>query len=177
VLIASCLAGAQQPPLEEAAGTSGSTGELLKAGPGYQNVITTDLVDDPMLTAGNIKTFKKAFKELYDFAMVRPEYFSACIHCRVAYLNLLLYVECDHTLSEKIRKTESSCEWSPRACCPGKVHLRREDEELLYAEGARHAEIGKDSRDLATQERPAKPRESQLRAPRTTRGAEESAPR
>jgi hypothetical protein len=40
------------------------------AGPGYENVITTDLVDDPMLTANNIKTFKKVYKELYDFAMV-----------------------------------------------------------------------------------------------------------
>jgi hypothetical protein len=77
VLIASCLAGAKQPSPEEATGTSGSPSELLKAGPGYQNVITTDLVDDPLLTAGNIKTFKKAYKELYDFAMVRPEYFSA----------------------------------------------------------------------------------------------------
>jgi hypothetical protein len=84
VLIASCLAGAQQPPPGEAAGTSRSPGELLKAGPRYQNVITTDLVDDPLLTVGNIKTFKKAYKELYDFAMVRLAYFSACIHCRVA---------------------------------------------------------------------------------------------
>jgi hypothetical protein len=30
------------------------------AGPGYQNIITTDLVDDPMLTDNNIKTFTKA---------------------------------------------------------------------------------------------------------------------
>jgi hypothetical protein len=37
------------------------------AGPGYQNIITTDLVDDPMLTDNNIKTFKKAYKELYRF--------------------------------------------------------------------------------------------------------------
>jgi hypothetical protein len=40
-----------------------------------------DVMDDPMLTAGNIKTFKKAYKELYDFAMVRLEYFFACMHC------------------------------------------------------------------------------------------------
>jgi hypothetical protein len=84
VLIASCLAGAQQPRPEEAAGTSERPSELLKARPGYQNAITTDLVDDPMLSASNIKTFKKAYKELYDFAMIRPDYFSACIHCRVA---------------------------------------------------------------------------------------------
>jgi hypothetical protein len=75
VLKASRLAGAQQPPPEEAAETSGSPRELLKAGLGYRNVIPTDLVDDPMLASSNIRTFKQAYKEMYDFAMVRPEYF------------------------------------------------------------------------------------------------------
>jgi hypothetical protein len=74
------LAGAQQPPPEEAARMSRSPSEILKAGPGYKNVINTDLVDDPMLTAENIKTFKRTFKELYDFSMVRPEYCSACTY-------------------------------------------------------------------------------------------------
>jgi hypothetical protein len=77
------LAGAQQPPPEEAAGTSWGPREILKAGPGYKNIINTDLVDDPILTADNIKTFKKSYKELYDFAMVRPEYLAACMLCRV----------------------------------------------------------------------------------------------
>jgi hypothetical protein len=31
---------------------------------GYQNIVSTDLVDDLMLTDHNIKTFKKAYKEL-----------------------------------------------------------------------------------------------------------------
>jgi hypothetical protein len=74
------LAGDQQPPPEEAAGTSRSPCEILKAGPKYKNVINTDLVDDPMLTTENIKTFKRTFKELYDFSMVRPEYCSACTY-------------------------------------------------------------------------------------------------
>ncbi|XP_025801508.1 uncharacterized protein LOC112881005 [Panicum hallii] len=60
---------APKTPPEEAAGTSKGPGEILKAGPGYKNVINTDLVDDPMLTANNIRTFKKAYKELYDFAI------------------------------------------------------------------------------------------------------------
>jgi hypothetical protein len=72
--------GAQQPPPEEAAGTSGGRREILKARPGYKNVINTDLVDDPMLTAENRKTFKRTFKELYDFSMVRPEYCSSCTY-------------------------------------------------------------------------------------------------
>jgi hypothetical protein len=108
------------------------------AGPGYQNVITTDLVDDPMLTANNIKTFKKAYKELYDFAMVRHDRSFACIRCWVAYRNPLLYAERDHALSEEVREIENSCEWSPGACCHGKTHIRWEDEELLSSERAWH---------------------------------------
>jgi hypothetical protein len=52
--------------------------------PGYQNITTTDLVDDPMLTANNIKTFKQAYKELYDYAMVRHDNSSAYSCCRMA---------------------------------------------------------------------------------------------
>jgi hypothetical protein len=43
---------------------------VLRAGSGHQNVITTDLVDDLLLSAENLKTFKSTFKELYDFSMV-----------------------------------------------------------------------------------------------------------
>jgi hypothetical protein len=50
-------------------------------GPGYQNLIATDLVDDPMLMANNIKTFKQAYKELYDYAMVRRDNSSTCMRC------------------------------------------------------------------------------------------------
>jgi hypothetical protein len=100
------FAGAQQPPPKEAAGTSRRPGELLLTGSGYRDVITTDLVDDLLLTDNNKENFKKAC----DFAMVRPEYFPAGKHCQVAYLNLLPYAECDHPLPEKIRKAENCCE-------------------------------------------------------------------
>jgi hypothetical protein len=72
------------------------------AGPGYQNIITTDLVNDPMLTDNNIKTFKQAYKELYNFAMVRCDYSSACIRCRVAWLILPLYAEHDYALTKEV---------------------------------------------------------------------------
>jgi hypothetical protein len=140
------------------------------AGPGYQNIITIDLVDDPMLTDNNIKAFKKAYKELYDFVMVRRDYSSACIRCRVACLNLPFYAEHDHTLTKEVREVESSREWSPRACCQGKAHIRRADEEHLSSERARQTETRADLRDVAPQERPPQPREGPLRA-------EESAPR
>jgi hypothetical protein len=64
-------AGVQPPPLGDAAGASRSPREVLRAGSGHQNVITTDLVDDLLLSAENLKTFKSTFKELYDFSMVR----------------------------------------------------------------------------------------------------------
>jgi hypothetical protein len=64
------LAGVQPPPSGDAAGPSESPREVLRTGPGYQNIITTDLVDDLLLTAENLKTFKSTFKELYDFSMV-----------------------------------------------------------------------------------------------------------
>jgi hypothetical protein len=87
------------------------------AGRGYQNIIITDLVDDPMLTDDNIKTFKKAYKELYDFALVRHDYSSASVCCRVACHNLPPYAECDQALAKEDRETESSREWPPGACC------------------------------------------------------------
>jgi hypothetical protein len=64
-------AGVRPPPPEDAAGPSGSPREVLRAGSGQQNIITTDLVDDLLLSAENLKTFKSTFKELYDFSMVR----------------------------------------------------------------------------------------------------------
>jgi hypothetical protein len=60
-----------QPPPGDAAGPSWSPREVLRAGFGHQNIITTDLVDDLLLSAENLKTFKSTFKELYDFSMVR----------------------------------------------------------------------------------------------------------
>jgi hypothetical protein len=44
---------------------------VLRVELGYKNVITTDQVDEPLLTAENLRTFKSTFKELYDFSMVR----------------------------------------------------------------------------------------------------------
>jgi hypothetical protein len=48
-------------------------------------------MDDPMLMDNNIKAFKS--EKLYDFAMVRCDYSSASIRCRVAYLNLPLFMQ------------------------------------------------------------------------------------
>jgi hypothetical protein len=95
------VAGAQQPPPEEAAATSGGPREILKARPRYKNVINTDLVDDPMLTAHNIKSFKRTCKELCDFAMVRPEYLSTCMLCRIVLTQSPLFVQNVITHSQK----------------------------------------------------------------------------
>jgi hypothetical protein len=67
------VAGVRQPPPEDIAGSLRNPREVLRARPGYKNVITTDLVDDTLLSAENLRTFKSTFKELYDFSMVRLE--------------------------------------------------------------------------------------------------------
>jgi hypothetical protein len=87
-----------------------------------------------MLTANKIKTFKRAYKELYDYAMVRRDNSSACMRCRMAYLNLPLYAECDHAFTEEIREAENHREWSPGACCQGQMHIRGANEEHLSPE-------------------------------------------
>jgi hypothetical protein len=103
-------------------------------GYGYQNIITTDLVDDPMLMDDNIRYFKKISKELYNFTVVRHDYSSARIRCRVACLNRPPYAGCDQALIEKDRETESSREWPPGARCQGKMHIRRVDKEHFSPE-------------------------------------------
>jgi hypothetical protein len=64
--------------------------KALCAGPGCQDIINTNLMDDPRLTAENIKGFRKAYNELYDFTMVSPVYLSACMRCRIVLTRSLL---------------------------------------------------------------------------------------
>jgi hypothetical protein len=73
MLIRLAIAGVQQPTTEETVGTSGRPVELLLAKSGCQDVVAADLAGDLLLTDGNIENLKKA----HDFAMVRPEHFSA----------------------------------------------------------------------------------------------------
>jgi hypothetical protein len=77
------LAGAPQPSTEEAAGTSGDPGTLLMFGRGYKNLITLDLLDDPLLSADNMRYFQNISKEMYKFTLVRHDCSSAIMLCRV----------------------------------------------------------------------------------------------
>jgi hypothetical protein len=120
--------------LKKHAGTSRITGELLMAGSRYQNVITTDLVDDPILTDNNIRYFKKISKEMYNFTLVSRDYSAASVRCRVACPNLPPYAGCDQALAEEDRKAKSSREWPLGARCQGKTHIRRAGEEHLSSE-------------------------------------------
>jgi hypothetical protein len=67
------IASAQQPTTEEAVGTSRGPVELLLAESSCQDAVVADLAGDRLLTDGNIENLKK----VHDFAMVRPEHFSA----------------------------------------------------------------------------------------------------
>jgi small-conductance mechanosensitive channel len=106
---------------------------------GYQNIITTDLVDDPMLTDDNIKTFKKASKELYDFTLVRHDYSSASIRCRVACLNLPLMQNVIKHSQKKTKKLKAVVSGHQELAAKDKriseeltknIYLRRELDKL-----------------------------------------------
>jgi hypothetical protein len=56
---------------------------MLKARPEEKDIIDTELVYDPKLTAENVRGFRRAYKELYNFTMVSPKCMSACMRCRV----------------------------------------------------------------------------------------------
>jgi hypothetical protein len=81
------IAGVQQLTTEEVVGTSGGPEELLLAGSGCQDAVATGLVDDLLLTDGNVENLKKA----HDFTMVRPESLFCQWLCRVANLAFPLF--------------------------------------------------------------------------------------
>jgi hypothetical protein len=67
------LAGAPQPSTEEAAGASGNSRTLLTSGRGFKNIITNDLLDDPLLSVDNMRYFQKISKDMYRFTLVRHD--------------------------------------------------------------------------------------------------------
>jgi hypothetical protein len=77
------ITGAQQSTIEETVGASRRPIELPLAGSGCRDAVTADLAGDLLLTDGNIENLKK----VHDFAMVRPEHFSAS-----DYIELLILV-------------------------------------------------------------------------------------
>jgi hypothetical protein len=77
------LAGAPQPSTEEAMGISGNPGDMLVSRRGYKNIITKDLLDDPLLTIDNMRYFQKISKEMYKFTLVRHDCSAAIMFCRV----------------------------------------------------------------------------------------------
>jgi hypothetical protein len=48
---------------------------------GYKNIITKDLLDDPLLTIDNMQYFQKISKEMYEFILVRHDCSSAIMLC------------------------------------------------------------------------------------------------
>jgi hypothetical protein len=100
------------------------------SGSGYQNIITIDLVDDPILTDNNKRYFKKISKEMYNFTLVRHDYSSASIRYRIACLNLPPYAGSAQALTKENQKTEGSCEWPPGARCKRKTHIREQTKNI-----------------------------------------------
>jgi hypothetical protein len=90
------VAGVQQPPSEEAVGTSRRPIEPLLARSGNRDTVAADLAGDLLLTNNNIENLKKA----YDFAMVRPGHFSAG-DCVELLIRISLFMQSVITHSQK----------------------------------------------------------------------------
>jgi hypothetical protein len=52
-------------------------------GRGLKNIVTNDLLDDPLLSVDNMRYFQKISKEMYRFTLVRHDCSSAIMLCRV----------------------------------------------------------------------------------------------
>jgi hypothetical protein len=52
-------------------------------GRGFKNIVTNDLLDDPLLSVDNMRYFQKISKEMYRFTLVRHDCSSAIMLCRV----------------------------------------------------------------------------------------------
>jgi hypothetical protein len=70
-------------------------------GIGYKNIITKNLVDDPLLMVDNMRYFQKISKEMYKFTMVRHDCSSAIMLCRVACLLSLPLIQDVAKLSQE----------------------------------------------------------------------------
>jgi hypothetical protein len=51
-------------------------------GRGLEDIVTNDLLDDPLLSVDNMRYFQKISKEMYRFTLVRHDYSSAIMLCR-----------------------------------------------------------------------------------------------
>jgi hypothetical protein len=53
------------------------------SGRGFKNIVTNDLLDDPLLSIDNMRYFQKISKEMYRFTLVRHGCSSTIMLCRV----------------------------------------------------------------------------------------------
>jgi hypothetical protein len=75
------------------------------SGRGFKNIITNDLLDDPLLSVDNMWYFQKISKEIYRFTLVRHDSSSAIMLCRVVLSSQssLLYRMWPNALKKNLR--------------------------------------------------------------------------
>jgi hypothetical protein len=112
-------------------GTSRNPEDLLVSGRGYKNIITKDLVDDPLPTSDSMRYFQKISKEMYKFTLVRDDYSSTIMLCRGACLSLSPYAGCGQLSQEKSEKLKAvvSGLQEPRA---KDQHISEEHRKNMY---------------------------------------------
>jgi hypothetical protein len=74
-------------------------------GRGFKNIVTNNLLDDPLLSVDNMRYFQKISKEMYRFTLVRHDYSSAIMLCRVVLSSQssLLYRMWPNALKKNLR--------------------------------------------------------------------------
>jgi hypothetical protein len=77
------------------------------SGRGYKDIITKDLLDDPLLTIDNMRYFQKISKEMYKFTLVRHDCSYDIMLCRVACLSLPLIQDVAKRFQEKSKKLKA----------------------------------------------------------------------
>jgi hypothetical protein len=72
---------------------------------GFKNIITNDFLDDPLLSVDNMRYFQKISKEMYRFTLVRHDYSTTIMLCRVLLSSQSspLYRMCPNALKKNLR--------------------------------------------------------------------------
>jgi hypothetical protein len=80
-------------------------------GRGFKNIVTNDLLNDPLLSVDNMRYFQKISKETYRFTLVRHDCSSAIMLCRVEVFSVFPLIQDvarrSQEKSEKLKSVES----------------------------------------------------------------------
>jgi hypothetical protein len=137
-------------PEVEAAGTPVEPAAVLIPKVGIDTMVTTDLLDDPLLSAETVMHYKKMYKELYQYTLV-SRLNSACALLPFGSKSYPpSHAGGGQALEGEIREAKRSRVRPPGAPEEGPTRQRRNPQEYWPSKGARQTEAGADVRNVAS---------------------------